>query len=134
MRTKNVIISCVLFAIIIIALSAAFCFYLIHATLDETPWYPGDGRWYCQELGIMLSFDDDSDSYIIHKKTGGRIQCAWISNPGTERIGVYCQESDAPWELGESVFIGEYVRQTDTELTLRDYDTGEEYAFLRYDE
>ena len=135
MSEKKVIIITLLAILAFLLLSGTLIMCLIAGTYRaNNDWIPTEDQWYCDDLQLILSFGVPEKTYIIHKETNQKVSCYWGSDLGSGILYVACNEENAPWELGEGVFLGKYVSQTDTELVLRDYDTGIEYTFRRIDE
>ena len=96
-------------------------------------WYPEDGVWYCEELKIQLSFDDNQDTFM--EKDGIKIRCRWENHPNSPELLVLCQGSNTfGYKLGDVVFSGQFIELTNNKLVVEDSQTGEQYTFIRQDE
>ena len=92
---------------------------------------PDEGIWYCEELKIQLSFEDDSSYTVVN---GRSISCTWGNDRGSDVIMVLCQEPNIEeYRLGDTVFWGHYVHLTDDEYIVSDGTTSVEYTFERID-
>ena len=93
-------------------------------------WVPEVGVWYCEELQMQLSFEDDIDSYaVIGDK---KVICGCGADRGSTEIIVDCQESNVPdYDLGEIIFWGSYVELNETTYTVKEHYSGTIYVFER---
>lgn len=95
-------------------------------------YFPSEGAWYCEELGLQLAFDTENDSYIT--VDGQRIKCICGNDKGSDFMYVLCQAPKSPYfHLGETVFGGRFVRLEGNSLTLYSSDHDAEFIFLRQD-
>jgi len=92
-------------------------------------WMPEDGVWYCEELQIQLSFEEDVDSYVI--VNGERKKCSWCNEQYSRILWVDFDEDDDGY-LDDFYFSGERVSldDGDDEFVLRT-EEGEEFVFVR---
>ncbi len=117
------------FTLVIVAYVIATVIIFIGMT-HYTQWMPTEGVWYCDELEISLSFDDNIMSSAI--VDGQKIVCAVDNMRGSDVVSLSCQDRNtSSISLGEDVFVGEYVDLEDDRLVLREYGTENIYTFLR---
>ncbi len=121
---------CKLFFTIVIAAYVIATIIIFIGMTHYTQWMPTEGVWYCDELQISLSFDENIMSFAIID--GQKVICVADNNRGSEVISVLCQENNIDqFYLGESIFTGEYVSLKDNQLVLREYHKENIYTFLR---
>lgn len=95
---------------------------------------PDEGTWYCSELEVYLVFDRENQvckpsTAIIN---GEEITCICSSELYTQYISLICQETGVPGVgLGDSLYWWTLIEYSDTEMLLEDYETGQQYSFLR---
>lgn len=116
-------------------IAAYLCLNLIIIFIFSHPTYtdvtPEKGIWYCEQLQIQLSCEDDNTYAVVN---GKMIRCVWGNDRYSNVIGVECQESGIEeYRLGETVFWGYFVSLTDSEYVIRDAKSGVEYTFDRID-
>lgn len=94
-------------------------------------WMPEEGVWYCEDLGIQLSFSQNNETYAIIDDR--KVQCTWINNKGAADFSVLVQQSDvANYDIGDSIFWGTYVSLSENEFVVEDCNSGARYVFIRY--
>lgn len=94
-------------------------------------WVPEEGVWYCDDLGIQLSFSRGDETYAIID--GRKVQCACINDRGAADFSVLVQQRDVlNYDIGESVFWGKYISLSENEFVVEDCRTGARYVFIRY--
>lgn len=114
-------------AIVVCVIATSFIFI---GMTQDTQWMPTEGVWYCDELEISLSFDENTMSFATID--GQKVKCVVDDMPGSDVVSVLCQENNiAHISLGESIFTGEYVSLKDNQLVLREYHTENIYTFLK---
>lgn len=106
------------------------CVLGIINSLNIQQWAPEEGVWYCRELQIQMSFDEEVNSYaVIDNDT---VLCAAGYERGSEYITVGIQEENVPgYSLGEKIFFGKYVARTENEYIVEEVSSGIEYTFER---
>lgn len=128
-------ISKILLYVITSLVAIYICFWIIGLFQLDTNienWTPDGGIWYCDDLGIQLSFSANEETYAIIN--GKKVICAWGNNKGTSYLSIHIQESGLDeYQLGESIFFGQCVDLTDTEFILKEYETGVQYSFVKVD-
>ena len=129
----------VLLIVLLLLLKLSAC------TLEER--IPTDGVWYCAELQAQFTvyhgtdyipidatpfvdpLADESENYII--VNDDRIAALWGNDRGSTKVSISCQEPDHPdFDLGEIIYLLEFVSLSDTEYVLKD-DAGKQYTFMR---
>ena len=96
-------------------------------------WRPEEGIWYCEELQIQLSFEENHDSYMVID--GIQIRCVWENDTNSQDIRVLCQGANTfGYGMGESLFSGRYVELSDDQYVVENRQTREQYTFIRQDE
>lgn len=94
-------------------------------------YYPEYGRWYCQELDMVLDFETGEAYYRIN---GANIKCAHGTDKGSDYLSVGCQEAtNQEFYLGEEVFGARFKSLSETSLTVVDAKSGIEYIFYLID-
>ena len=95
---------------------------------------PEEGSWYCAELETCLVLDWENGSrkpsYIIID--GKQVSCSCSIPFNTTYIILRCQESGVDgFDNGDSIYWWTLIEYSDTEMLLQDYETGQQYSFLR---
>ncbi len=117
------------FTLVIVAYVIATVIIFIGMT-HYTQWMPTEGVWYCDELEISLSFDENIMSFAIID--GQKVMCVAGNDRGSTLVSLSCQDRNiSSISLGEDVFVGEYVDLEDNQLVLREYHTENIYTFVR---
>ena len=92
--------------------------------------YPKEGEWYCEELGLQLAFGGQGDCFYLVDNT--KINCACGSDRGSRWLTVGCQDADSAYfDLGEELFGAEFVSLSQDNLVVYNYSTNKEYVFYR---
>lgn len=113
-----------------IALLALFGVFVVICAQPPVQWEPTQGVWFCDELSIQLSYEEDDESFII--EDGNKIICACGSDRGSRRIEVSCQDnSTRDYYMGELVFSAEILSLEGNELNVYHKETEREYIFLK---
>ncbi len=111
-----------------LALLLIFSFLLILFS-KRTQLFPQEGIWYCEDLGIQITFDDSGQAFAM--VNGEKISCACGIVRGSKDIHIISQQPDHPlFPLGEFIFSGEQVKLHDDQLVVQD-DHGNQYTFTR---
>ena len=94
-------------------------------------WMPEEGVWYCDELQLQLSFEEEVESCVIVDEN--QKKCMLVNEQYSKILSVYCfKDENEFFDEAEMVFSGERVSLTDEEFVLRTED-GEKYVFVRID-
>lgn len=92
---------------------------------------PSEGKWLCEELNMLLSFESD-DPWSSFMLNGQKIKCLVRNEIGTSDIFLVCQDADSSdYKLGESIFSGACVSLDESEFVLKEYTTGEYFVFKK---
>lgn len=104
------------------------CLFLIIAFLSvPVQWFPTEGVWYCEENGMLLSFDDDVDSYVTID--GKPVECIISIERGSNMIFLEIKDEDSGF-FEVPIFEGEQVALSPSILVIRGGD-GTEYTFIK---
>lgn len=105
-------------------------FLPVFAGCTPVQYEPEDGVWFCEELQIQLSYEQDAQSFVI--RDGEQIICACGSDRGVPYIYVSCQETNnSIYSLGEEIFYAKIIELSETELLVCDEETMRQYTFTR---
>lgn len=98
----------------------------------EDPYVPKEGVWYCEELQIQISFEENNDTYVT--EDGNQIMCTWSHDRNSKHFEVWCIDFNTHfYEYDDVVFSGTFVKLTNDQYILED-EAGKEYIFLRMDD
>ena len=98
---------------------------------NPTVFYPTEGIWFCEELGIQINFDSYNDNFI---QIDNEYYVCWFdTNRGSSLMFIRSQDVDLGENLGESLFTGEYVHSDDQSFSVRDTKSSSVYTFRRND-
>ena len=92
---------------------------------------PQSGVWYCEELQIQLSYEDDEVTYIT--ENGKQIIGTCETDRGSKWIGVLCRTDEVGYYVGDQLFLAKIISLNDDTLVLYHEDTNQKYIFLRKD-
>lgn len=91
--------------------------------------FPDAGIWYCDELQMQISFEDDTASAVVD---GKKIPCIWETDGEEKRISVRCSEDGYPgYAAGASLFTAKITRLEDNTLVVYEESSGNTYTFLK---
>ena len=116
----------------------AICFILVisisFAACTRYSGLPTDGVWYCESLGMELTFAGYGSSHVIID--GKRIECAFENDRGANDFAVaYLYENC--FDSAQIFFTGECNYWNDKEMLVTEWldsegnTTGTQYVFVR---
>lgn len=122
------------FAVLItfLLVTGIFTFLIFSGILPAPRYEPEDGIWYCAELQIQLSYEQDVEGFIV--KNGEKILTTCGSDQGVKKVFVLCSQEkhpDYPW--GELMFSAEIISLDEESLVVYDEQTDKSYIFMRID-
>lgn len=128
MKSPRTLVKIVFGALIsYLCLNLAIIFIFSHPTPSVAR--PDEGIWYCEELKMQLSFEDDSSYAVVN---GEAISCIWENDRGSDVIGILCQDQNVEAHgLGDTIFWGYQLELTDDKYIVCDGVTGIAYTFTR---
>lgn len=92
---------------------------------------PQEGVWYCEELQILISYDDEMCTAVLD---GEEIPCNCLHD-GDQWIYIVSQTArNEKYPLGSSVFIAEPIKLTKTEFVVKEKKTGVVYTFQKIED
>lgn len=110
------------FALVLVVVCISSCGY--------PEYFPENDVWYCADLGIQISFEDNVPSYVISDNI--TISCIWENDNGSNVISILCQEENTRGFLvGEAVFTGACIFLDSDKMILREYPAGGTFTFIR---
>jgi len=126
---------------LLLIVAVTLCLFAIVSTIllgiaiynynNPTVFYPTEGIWFCEELGIQINFDGYNDNFIHIDNE--YYFCRFRTNRGSSLMSVISQDADLGENLGESLFTGEYVHSDDQSFSVRDTKSSSVYTFRRND-
>lgn len=128
METKKLILLWFLLPLSVFAILALSVYFLLVVCVPVR-YEPQEGVWYCEELQIQLSYEDDARTYIT--ENGNRILGICGTDRGSKLIGILCQSTHAGHYVGEQLFLAEIISLDDHALVLYDKDSKQQYVFQR---
>lgn len=87
---------------------------------------PDTGVWYCAEIGTRIDFGSGYFLEVDGKEERGQID----SDRGSSYFMLWCEDQSSDC-FGRMYYTFKCIRCDETEMTVRDYDTGAEYTFVR---
>lgn len=117
---------------LLIVLSAASVGIIVYNQKNPKVSYPTEGIWFCEELDMQINFDGINDNFA---KIGDEYYaCLFFANRGASAMSIICQDTDMEgYELGQSVFSGEYVSGDSQSFSVRSKSDSRVYTFTRND-
>lgn len=118
------------FTVIVIAVCGIAKEVIITSDSMEYP-VPQDGKWVCEEHGIVLSFDED-DPYSTIMIDGRIVTCLAGNERYTPDIYLICQDPNDPdFYLAEELFAGRIIEFGENKFTLVENKTDIAYIFIK---
>ena len=131
MKKKIPIILLIVLALFVHFIFLTFFIRSMVVGLGSVRYEPQEGVWYCEELQIQLSYEDDAATYIT--ENGDRIFGICGTDRGSKLIGILCQSTHGGHYVGEELFSAEIASLDDDTLVLYAEDSGQAYVFQRID-
>ena len=91
-------------------------------------WFPTTGKWYCEELGALISFDDHLESYFT--VDGVQYPCAWGNNRGSTVCRIVLRSEEGYAVSDEEFFRGELVYIDDERFVVENINK-DEFTFVK---
>ena len=104
----------------------------------QTMYFPKEGNWYCEELGVMLNFETGEngrckEGYAIVDGQRISVRVGW-ENQGRYQDVIYvtCDPEECPrCETGDDHYVFKYLSLDDQQMKLKEYNQRIVYTFYR---
>jgi len=93
-----------------------------------TEWMPTEGIWYCQELQMQISFEENESFVVIDNQ---KVACACLNDRGSAWFFVLIQGKNDRYPVGTEVFSAKHVQLSKNEFIVSEEHTGQQYVFTR---